>query len=48
MTISAFEDADTLDPTFSGTAGTRLILINTCEKLYDLDESGGLDPPARG
>ncbi len=44
VTISAFEDADTLDPTFSGTAGTRLILINTCEKLYDLDESGGLVP----
>lgn len=44
VTISAFEDADTLDPTFSGTAGTRLILINTCEKLYDLDEAGGLVP----
>ena len=44
VTISAFEDADTLDPTFSGTAGTRLILINTCEKLYDLDEAGGLIP----
>ncbi len=44
VTISAFEDADTLDPTFSGTAGTRLILINTCEKLYDLDETGGLIP----
>lgn len=44
MTLSAFEDADTLDPTFSGTAGTRLILINTCEKLYDLDAAGGLIP----
>jgi peptide/nickel transport system substrate-binding protein len=44
VTISAFEDADTLDPTFSGTAGTRLIMINTCEKLYDLDEAGGLVP----
>lgn len=44
VTLSAFEDADTLDPTFSGTAGTRLILINTCEKLYDLDAAGGLIP----
>lgn len=44
VTISAFEDADTLDPTFSGTAGTRLVLINTCEKLYDLDNQGGIVP----
>lgn len=44
VTISAFEDADTLDPTFSGTAGTRLILINMCEKLYDIDASGAIVP----
>lgn len=44
VTISAFEDADTLDPTFSGTAGTRIILINMCEKLYDIDASGGIVP----
>jgi peptide/nickel transport system substrate-binding protein len=44
VTISAFEDADTLDPTFSGTAGTRIILINMCEKLYDIDASGAIVP----
>lgn len=44
MTVSAFEDADTLDPTFSGTAGTRIVLTNMCEKLYDIDASGAIVP----
>jgi peptide/nickel transport system substrate-binding protein len=44
VVVSAFEDADTLDPTFSGTAGTRILLTNMCEKLYDLDESGAVVP----
>ena len=44
VVVSAFEDADTLDPTFSGTAGTRIVLTNMCEKLYDLDETGAVVP----
>src|SRR4029079_3498886 len=44
IVVSAFEDADTLDPTFSGTAGTRIVLCNMCEKLYDIDDSGAVVP----
>jgi peptide/nickel transport system substrate-binding protein len=44
VTVSAFEDADTLDPTFSGTAGTRIVLTNMCEKLYDIDDTGAVVP----
>jgi peptide/nickel transport system substrate-binding protein len=44
VNISQFEDADTLDPTFAGTAGSRQIFINMCEKLYDLDLDGAIVP----
>ena len=44
INISQFEDADTLDPTFAGTAGSREIFINMCEKLYDIDLEGALVP----
>ena len=44
VNISQFEDADTLDPTFAGTAGSREIFINMCEKLYDIDLEGALVP----
>ena len=44
INISQFEDADTLDPTFAGTAGSRQVFINMCEKLYDIDLEGALVP----
>ncbi len=44
VNLSQFEDADTLDPTFAGTAGARVVFINMCEKLYDLDADGALVP----
>jgi peptide/nickel transport system substrate-binding protein len=44
VALSMFEDADTLDPTFAGTAGAREVFINMCEKLYDLDAEGNLVP----
>jgi peptide/nickel transport system substrate-binding protein len=44
VALSMFEDADTLDPTFAGTAGAREVFINMCEKLYDLDADGALVP----
>jgi peptide/nickel transport system substrate-binding protein len=44
VALSAFEDADTLDPTFSGTAGTRIVLTNLCQKLFDIDDSGAIVP----
>ena len=44
VTLSMFEDADTLDPTFAGTAGARVVFINMCERLFDLDAQGNLVP----
>ena len=44
MTLSMFEDADTLDPTFAGTAGAREVFINMCDRLFDLDPQGNLIP----
>jgi peptide/nickel transport system substrate-binding protein len=39
-----FEEPDTLDPTFAGTAGAREVFINMCERLYDLNAEGNLVP----
>jgi peptide/nickel transport system substrate-binding protein len=44
VTLSMFEEPDTLDPTFAGTAGAREVFINMCERLYDLDAEGNLVP----
>lgn len=44
VNLSMFEEPDTLDPTFAGTAGARLVFINLCERLYDLDADGNLIP----
>ena len=44
VTLSMFEEPDTLDPTFAGTAGAREVFINMCERLYDLDTDGNLVP----
>jgi len=44
VTLSMFEDADTLDPTFAGTAGAREVFINMCDRLFDLDPQGNLIP----
>jgi peptide/nickel transport system substrate-binding protein len=44
VTLSMFEEPDTLDPTFAGTAGARVVFINMCERLYDLDAGGNLVP----
>lgn len=44
LVLSQYEDADTLDPTFGGTAGGRLVFTNMCEKLYDLDATGQIVP----
>ncbi len=44
VTLSMFEEPDTLDPTFAGTAGAREVFINMCERLYDLDADGNLVP----
>jgi peptide/nickel transport system substrate-binding protein len=42
VNLSMFEEPDTLDPTFAGTAGAREVFINMCERLYDLDADGNL------
>jgi peptide/nickel transport system substrate-binding protein len=44
VTLSMFEEPDTLDPTFAGTAGAREVFINMCERLYDIDAEGNLVP----
>ncbi len=44
VTLSMFEEPDTLDPTFAGTAGARVVFINMCERLFDLDADGNLIP----
>jgi peptide/nickel transport system substrate-binding protein len=44
VNLSMFEEPDTLDPTFAGTAGAREVFINLCERLYDLDADGNLIP----
>lgn len=44
VTLSMFEEPDTLDPTFAGTAGAREVFINMCERLFDLDADGNLIP----
>jgi peptide/nickel transport system substrate-binding protein len=44
LTLSMFEDTDTMDPTFGGTAGGRLVFTNMCEKLYDLNPQNEVVP----
>jgi peptide/nickel transport system substrate-binding protein len=44
VTLSMFEEPDTLDPTFAGTAGAREVFINMCDRLFDLDATGNLVP----
>ena len=44
VTLSMFEEPDTLDPTFAGTAGAREVFINMCDRLFDLDAQGNLVP----
>jgi peptide/nickel transport system substrate-binding protein len=44
VNLSMFEDPDTLDPTFAGTAGSREVFINMCESLYTLSADGTLVP----
>ncbi len=44
LRIGLSQDPDTLDPTLSRTYAGRLVLIQLCERLYDLDAKGNVVP----
>lgn len=44
FTVAIDGDIDTLDPTFAGTTQARMVFVNMCWKLYDIDSKLTIQP----
>jgi len=44
FTVAIDGDVDTLDPTFAGTTQARMVFVNMCWKLYDINSKLAIQP----
>ena len=44
FTVAIDGDIDTLDPTFAGTTQARMVFVNMCWKLYDINSKLAIEP----